>query len=108
MHANEFVKSTLRGHETISTSTAYLKYIQKLNKILNLKLSKQDLDPRQFCSKDWVSILRSKIFTMLNKRINNNPTKIVNKFSRPKENSVEYDRNLDSTRFNMTMGVESI
>ena len=60
--ANEFVALTLKFKDTI-TSTHLQQIKEKANK-LGLNLQKSDLDTRYINSKEFVAILKSKIFCL--------------------------------------------
>lgn len=60
--ANEFVSLTLKFKDTI-TSTHLQQIKEKANK-LGLNLQKSDLDTRYINSKEFVAILKSKIFCL--------------------------------------------
>ena len=59
---NEFVSLTLKFKDTI-TSTHLQQIKEKANK-LGLNLQKSDLDTRYINSKEFVAILKSKIFCL--------------------------------------------
>jgi len=62
-NANEFLTLTLKFKDTI-TSTHMQQIKDKSNK-LGLNLQKSDLDTRYINSKDFVAILKSKLFCLL-------------------------------------------
>ena len=64
---NEFVKVTLKFKETITQS--HLQQIRKLGKQIGLKLGTDQLDAKFINSKDFVAILKSKIYCLLNQTV---------------------------------------
>ena len=61
---NRFVRVTLKYKDTITQS--HLAQIRKLGKQIGLKFGVKDLDAKFINSKDFVAILKSKIFCLMN------------------------------------------
>lgn len=61
-NANEFVSLTLKFNATITSS--HLQQIKEKSLRLGLNLQKNELDTRYINSKDFVAILKSKIFSL--------------------------------------------
>ena len=61
---NEFVQVTLKFKDTITSS--HLAQIRKLGKQIGIKLGVQELDAKFINSKDFVAVLKSRLYGLLN------------------------------------------
>lgn len=61
---NEFVQVTLKFKETITSS--HLAQIRKLGKQIGIKLGVQELDAKFINSKDFVAVIKSRLYGLLN------------------------------------------
>ena len=61
---NEFVQVTLKFKDTITSS--HLAQIRKLGKQIGIKLGVQELDAKFINSKDFVAVIKSRLYGLLN------------------------------------------